>query len=72
MSITAAVNYGRLPFMRRSAILFSADVTFVIAYSRIPCGGITGAHGAPRISIDKVYQLPTLLFFLEVFYEQVL
>ena len=48
--------------MRRSAILFSADVTFVIAYSRIPCGGITGAHGAPRISIDKVYQLPKLLF----------
>ena len=35
----------------------------MIAYSRIPCGGITGAHGAPRISIDKVYQLPKLLFF---------
>ena len=55
MSITA------LPLMWRCAILIIADVTFVIAYSRIPCGGITGAHGAPRISIDKVYQFfPTV------------
>jgi len=50
----------------------TTDVTFVIAYSRILYGGITGAYGAPRISIDKVYQLPKSLFFLEVFYEQVL